>query len=195
MKMTASQLFQEPLPILSLPQQILLIFHLMEPLLPQRMIQFQNLLNTLANGILLHCTNDHMRSAAHRLVFHHGFRNRHQLDTIQVSPIEFSKLGNLSAASFIANLGWSSLCSPRDPICFPEAVAQFYCNLQVEGNLMNGVFTTFVDGYFLHITPLLLSQILAPEMIMLSCGMLVKMPCLPRLLTKGCLFGVLARMN
>ncbi|CAN1223737.1 hypothetical protein LINGRAPRIM_LOCUS799 [Linum grandiflorum] len=101
-----------------------------------------------------------MRSAALRLIFNHGFRKRPQLDCVKLDPNGFSKYPNLNTAGLIANLGWTSLFSAREPICFPDAVAQFFCNLQVEGHLMNGTFTTYVDGYFIFVTPQLLSRVL-----------------------------------
>ncbi|CAN1220633.1 hypothetical protein LINGRAPRIM_LOCUS12 [Linum grandiflorum] len=101
-----------------------------------------------------------MRSSAHRLIFNHGFRKRPQLDCVKLDPNGFSKYQNLNTAGLIANLGWTSHFFAREPICFPDAVAQFFCNLQVEGHLMNGTFTTYVDGYFIFVAPQLLSRVL-----------------------------------
>ncbi|CAN1240179.1 hypothetical protein LINGRAPRIM_LOCUS2629 [Linum grandiflorum] len=100
-----------------------------------------------------------MRSSAHQLAFLESFADRPPHDCIKIDLAGFDKY-NLNIAGFIANLRWSEFFSNRETTTFPDAVAQFYCNLQLSENLMNGIFTMFVDGYLLSITPRLLAMVL-----------------------------------
>ncbi|CAN1238756.1 hypothetical protein LINGRAPRIM_LOCUS2179 [Linum grandiflorum] len=71
----------------------------------------------------------------------------------------FKKYG-LDPASLIGNLGWLSLISNRSFSFFPDVVRQFYANLQLEGRLQDGCFSTFVEGRRIFVTPQLLVQVL-----------------------------------
>ncbi|CAN1237961.1 hypothetical protein LINGRAPRIM_LOCUS2006 [Linum grandiflorum] len=100
-----------------------------------------------------------MRNSAHQLTFFSDFVTRPQLECIKIDPAGFDKY-NFNTAGFINNLNWGNVFQNRETTTFPDAVAQFYCNLKVSGHQMNGIFTTFVDGYLLSVTPRLLATVL-----------------------------------
>ncbi|CAN1222448.1 hypothetical protein LINGRAPRIM_LOCUS572 [Linum grandiflorum] len=104
-------------------------------------------------------TNNIMRSSEHQLAFINSFADRPQLDCIKLDPACLDKY-HLNSYGFIGNPRWTDVFNNRETTTFPDAVAQFYCNLQVSGHLMNGLFTTYVDGYLLTITPQLIALVL-----------------------------------
>ncbi|CAN1239534.1 hypothetical protein LINGRAPRIM_LOCUS2400 [Linum grandiflorum] len=104
-------------------------------------------------------TNDHMRSSHLHSIYRNKFQTRPILPSTRLDHLGFTKYG-LDPASLIGNLGWKSLVSNRSYSFFADAVRQFYANLQLEGRLQDGCFSTYVEGYRILVTPRLLVEVL-----------------------------------
>ncbi|CAN1223600.1 hypothetical protein LINGRAPRIM_LOCUS782 [Linum grandiflorum] len=100
-----------------------------------------------------------MRSTHHHSLYAKYFLKRTVLPSTRLDISGFSKYG-LDPASLIGNLGWMHLLSNQSFSFFPDAVRQFYANIQLEGSLSAGCFSTFVEGYKIFVTPQLLQQVL-----------------------------------
>ncbi|CAN1216691.1 hypothetical protein LINPERPRIM_LOCUS731 [Linum perenne] len=119
---------------------------------------FDAFFTQLAHAHVLH-TNDHFRSSTHRALYNQFYFDRPTIPIVRLDPVAFSKYG-FNTTSLIANLGWSSLLMRCSSKYYPDAVYQFYVNLQVEGSLNNGKFSTYVDGHIIYVTPALLASVL-----------------------------------
>ncbi|CAN1246792.1 hypothetical protein LINGRAPRIM_LOCUS3262 [Linum grandiflorum] len=104
-------------------------------------------------------TNDHMRSTHHHSVYQKEFVFRRILPSVRINTDGFLKYG-LDPGSLIGNLGWKSLISNRRYSFYSDAVRQFYANIQLEGRVQDGCFSTFVEGHHIFVTPQLLTQVL-----------------------------------
>ncbi|CAN1221574.1 hypothetical protein LINGRAPRIM_LOCUS320 [Linum grandiflorum] len=100
-----------------------------------------------------------MRSSLHHSIYTNSYLDRPILPSTRLDTASFTKYG-LDPTSLIGNLGWLSLISNRSFSFFPEAVRQFYANLQLEGPIQNVCFSTFVEGHWIIVTPQLLQQVL-----------------------------------
>ncbi|CAN1318072.1 hypothetical protein LINPERPRIM_LOCUS30655 [Linum perenne] len=54
--------------------------------------------------------------------------------------------------SLFENLGWIDLVGSQESLYYPDAVYQFYANMQLTGPISNGFFSTYVDGYLIYVT-------------------------------------------
>ncbi|CAN1238234.1 hypothetical protein LINGRAPRIM_LOCUS2061 [Linum grandiflorum] len=101
-----------------------------------------------------------MRSSYHKALYWHKFFNKPILSCVQGDPCAFSPF-DLNPGSLIASLRWGSLVMDRRSLYYPDVVRQFYTNLKIEGSsVLCGVFSTYIDGHRLLITPKLLADVL-----------------------------------
>ncbi|CAN0872127.1 hypothetical protein LINGRAHAP2_LOCUS10037 [Linum grandiflorum] len=105
-------------------------------------------------------TNDHARSPYHHALYLKHFATRPILTRLRVNVSDFDKK-KFKTSSYIFNLGWNTLLYNRPHMFFPDAVAQFYANIKLEGSSLSaGNFTTIVNGYVIFVSQSLLARFL-----------------------------------